>query len=160
MRTGLALTVIVALAGAPAGAQMQKPAIALKPSPASTTVAAGGKGRLSLKVTLPQDVHVQSDKPDDPSLIPTVLTVTPPPGVVVERIVYPAPAPFQQAGRATPLTVFGPEFVIDVQLSIGPGVSAADLKIPAHLRYQACNERVCFAPARASAEWVVHVDAR
>lgn len=160
MKTVYVIPLVIACAGASAGAQLQKPTIELTPTPASVTVAAGGKGRVSLKVKLPQDVHVQSDKPDDPGLIATVLTITPVPGVSVDRIVYPAAAPFQQAGRAKPLAVFGPELVIDVQLSIAPDITAAALKIPAQLRYQACNERVCFAPARASAEWVVNVDAR
>jgi hypothetical protein len=45
---------------------------------------AGATARVSLKVRLPQEVHVQANKPRDPSLIPTVLTVEAPPGITVE----------------------------------------------------------------------------
>src|SRR4051812_47822647 len=41
----------------------------------------GSETRLALQVTLPDGYHVQSDKPRDPNLIPTVLTVEVPQGV-------------------------------------------------------------------------------
>lgn len=151
------VAVLIALAPIASSAQGQKPQAELTPSPAAVAVAPGGKGRVSLKVKLPKDVHVQSDKPEDPSLIATVLTVTPPPGITVDRIVYPEAARFQQAGRGKPLAVFGPELVIDVHLSVAPGAPAGRVTLPAQLRYQACNEQVCFAPARAPAEWAITV---
>jgi len=157
MRAALIIALALVLGPAAASAQGQKPQVELTPLPASVTVAAGGKGRVSLKVKLPKDVHVQSDKPDDPSLIATVLTVTPAPGITLDRIVYPEPAPFQQAGRGKPLAVFGPELVIDVHLSVVPGTPAGRVALPAQLRYQACNEQVCFAPARAPVEWAITV---
>ena len=55
------------------------------------------------------------------SLIATVLTVTPAPGIVIDRIAYPAAVRLPQADRVEPLSVFGPELVIDVHLSAAPG---------------------------------------
>ena len=43
-------------------------------------VRAGAKVRLALKVALPEGLHTQSDKPRDPTLIPTVLTIDAPAG--------------------------------------------------------------------------------
>jgi hypothetical protein len=160
MKAALIAALIAGLAPAALSAQGQKPQIELTPSPASATVAAGGKGRVSLRVKLPKDVHVQSDKPDDPSLIATVLTVTPAPGISVDRIVYPEAARFQQAGRGKPLAVFGPELVIDVHVSVSPGTPAGRVTLPAQLRYQACNEQVCFTPSRAPVAWAIDVASR
>jgi hypothetical protein len=42
---------------------------------AESAAAVGGTARLALSVSLPEKLHVQSDRPRDPSLIPTVLTV-------------------------------------------------------------------------------------
>ena len=47
-------------------------------------VHAGAKVRLALKVALPEGLHTQSDKPRDPNLIPTVLTIKTPAGVTVD----------------------------------------------------------------------------
>src|SRR3954469_2181454 len=69
-------------------------------------VAAGGTIRAALEVTLPEGFHVQSDQPRDPSLIPTVLTVTPPAGITVTEIVFPAAVDLKQAGSDQPLAVF------------------------------------------------------
>ena len=37
----------------------------------------GGQVRAALKVSLPEGLHTQSNKPRDPTLIPTVLTIDP-----------------------------------------------------------------------------------
>ena len=61
---------------------------------------------------------MQAHEPRDPSLIPTVLTVEAPPGTTVDAVSYPPPTDLTQAGRREPLAVLGPEFVIDVRLSV------------------------------------------
>ena len=160
MNAVLIVALSVGLATGSSGAQPQKPRVELTPAPGSITVEPGGKGLVSVTIKLPKNVHVQSDKPDDPSLIATVLTVTPAAGIVIDRIVYPAAVRLQQADRVKPLSVFGPEVVIDVHLSAAPGAPAGRITLPAQLRYQACDERVCFAPSRAPVEWVINVAPR
>ena len=137
--------------------QLLKERIELTPLLVDKTAAPGAKRRASLRVRLPADVHVQSDKPNDPSLIATALTVTSPSGITVDRIVYPAASNLTQAGRDKPLAVFGPEFVIQVQLTVAADASPGEITVPAQLRYQACNERMCFPPSRASTAWVLTV---
>ena len=66
---------------------------------------AGGPLTLALHVRLPKDVHVQANKPRDPSLIPTVLTLTPPDGIKVDEITYPAPSELAQKDRKDTLAV-------------------------------------------------------
>jgi len=119
--------------------------------------ATGATTRLSLRVQLPADVHVQSDRPRDPLLIPTALTLTPPAGVTVTRVTYPAASDLAQPGRPTPLAVFSGEFVIAVDVTLAtPG----PVTIPGQLRYQACTDKVCFAPAKAAVEWELTGDGR
>lgn len=116
------------------------------------TAHAGSVVRVSLNVTLPADVHVQSDKPRDPALIPTVLTIAPPAGVTVTEIVYPKPIDLAQEGQKEPLAVFGSSFTITARLTLAKDVAVGDLIVPARLRYQACDARACYPPARAEAE--------
>lgn len=146
----LAWALAIVVAGtATSHAQIQRPRVEVTAVPP-----AAGATTLSLKVSMPKDVHIQSDKPRDPLLISTVLKIAPPSGVRVEKIVFPKPADLKQAGRNDPLAVFGPELTIDVQIAVEEG-AAAELVVPAELRYQACNDRLCFPPARASAQWIV-----
>jgi thiol:disulfide interchange protein len=45
-----------------------------------------------------------------------------------------------------------------VQLSLAtPAVKPGELALPAKLRYQACDEKMCYAPTTADVQWVIHV---
>lgn len=153
----VALAVLALVAPQIATAQPARPRAEVTPVVEASPVKAGETVHVSLKVRLPEDVHVQAHEPRDPSLIATVLTVEAPPGVTVEAITYPPPTDLAQSGRREALAVLGPEFAIDVRLTVGAGAAAGDLAVPVVLRYQACNDRVCFPPARATATWTLPV---
>ena len=138
-------------------AQAKPPRAEVTPLVQASPLVAGSIAIVTLKVRLPAEFHVQSDKPRDPFLIPTALTVKPPAGIVVDRLVYPKPTDLAQAGRKEPLAVFGGEFSIDVRLTIAAEAAAGDIVLPAQLRYQACDDKVCYAPARADVQWTLHV---
>lgn len=115
--------------------------------------AAGASVRTALQVRLPDRFHVQSDAPRDPTLIPTVLTIDPPNGVTVAEIVFPEATDFAQIGQAEPLAVFEQEFAIGVRLDVAPGAPLGPVNVPAKLRYQACDERLCYPPITADVHW-------
>jgi len=110
--------------------------------------------RLALHVTLPEGVHTQSHKPRDPSFIPTELAIDAPPGTSVDEIVWPEAQDLKQEGLDQPLAVFEREFYIGVQLKSASPL-AVGTTIPAHLRYQACDATLCYAPLTADATWTV-----
>ncbi len=151
---------LVALAaGQVTQAQIKRPKAELTPTvttPAAS-VQPGKVVQVALKVTLPETVHVQSDKPRDPAFIPTVLTIDAPAGVTVGKIKYPPARDLKQEGSKMPLAVFGPEFTISVDLTLAKTAAAGDLVVPAHLKYQACDEQVCYPPAKADAQWTLSV---
>ncbi len=118
---------------------------------------AGSDARVALQVTLPEGFHVQSNKPRDPNLIPTALTIDAPAGVTVAEIAFPPTVETRLAGVAEPLAVFERSFTIGVRLKVASTVPAGDIRIPARLRYQACNDTTCFAPTTADVEWPLHV---
>ena len=142
--------------GAAASSRPRAEVTALRPS---ASIAPGSSAVLTLKVHLPDGIHVQGDKPRDPSLIATTLVVTPPSGVSLDRVVFPAAQDFVQAGQQTALLVFASDFSVQAYIRVSPDQSPGALKIPVTLRYQACNDRVCFAPTRATAEWTIVVTA-
>jgi thioredoxin:protein disulfide reductase len=155
-RTVCAAALLLMAAGSLAYAQ-GVPEASVTPFVETTDVRAGSSTRVALAVSLPEGLHVQSDRPRDPTLIPTALTVEPPPGVRVSRLIYPHPTDFEQQGQAEPLAVFEHEFVVGAELEIGPEVLPGKLVIPARLRYQACDDKVCFRPMTATTTWTLQV---
>ncbi len=143
--------------GVPTAAPSRSPQLKLTPAVASSPVGSSTV-RLSLTVTMPEMFHVQAHEPRDPALIPTVLDVQAPEGATVNEVTYPEPQEFTLAGSSDVLLVYGPEFTINVRLTLPSTITAGDLAVPAVLRYQACDDLVCFAPARTSTEWTVHVE--
>jgi thioredoxin:protein disulfide reductase len=150
-----ALLIVVAL---PAVVRAQLRGVPATLTPIVERAAApGGSVRAALQVALPDGFHVQSNKPRDPLLIPTVLTIDAPPGVAVKEIVFPRAVEAKVVGFDQPLAVFEREFVIGVQFTISATHARGDVAIPAHLRYQACNDTTCFAPKIADTQWTLHI---
>ena len=150
---------VTVLIGA-AGTQAQL----LGPPPAEVTsllategVQAGTTVRAAIRVSLPDGLHTNANKPRDPLLIPIVLTVDPPTGVSVEEIVYPEPTDLAQQGIEELLAVYEQEFLIGVVLTTASDVPLGALVVPASLRYQACDERVCYAPTTVSSDWTLEI---
>jgi thiol:disulfide interchange protein DsbD len=155
------LTVVGTLAwSAGAGrAQTPPPRAAVAPFLQQTAVAAGGSINAALKVTLPEGLHANANKPRDPRLIPLVLSVAPPAGVSVREIVYPEATDLKQENVDQPLNVYEREFTIGVVLQVAPGTPPGDHNVPARLRYQACDEKLCYLPVTVQAAWTVPVAA-
>jgi thiol:disulfide interchange protein DsbD len=118
---------------------------------------AGSPVRVALKVTLPEGLHTQSNKPRDKAFIPTTLTTDAPAGVTADEIVWPPSIDLAQAGADKPLAVFEREFLIGVRLSLPASAGAGDLTVPVRLRYQACDAKMCYPPTTADVRWVIHV---
>lgn len=149
-------TLCVLCAGREAAGQVGRPKADVTPV-VERAVHAGDKARLALKVSLPEGLHTQSDKPRDPTLIPTVLTIDAPAGVTVDEIVFPKATDLKQAGSDQPLAVFEQVFAIGAQVSIAASVPAGDVVVPATLRYQACDANICYAPTQAKVQWTLKV---
>jgi thiol:disulfide interchange protein len=138
-------------------AQISRPRAELVPVVERSGVHPGEPARVALKVSLPEGLHTQSNKPRDETLIPTELTVDAPSGVTVTEIVWPPSTDLEQAGSEKPLAVFEQAFAIGVELTLAPATSAGLLVVPASLRYQACDANLCYPPATAKVEWKLNV---
>ena len=129
----------------------------LLPIVASDGAHAAAGVRVALQVHLPEGAHVNSNKPRDRALRPTAITVDTPPGITVVEVVFPEPQDLTQSGADQPLSVFERAFTIGVELRLAESVSPGQITIPATLSYQACNETMCFAPAKARTDWTLNV---
>ena len=158
-RAAAAAAVIVVDLPCTAGyAQLRRPSPAeLTPLLETDAVRAGTTARAALVIRLSEGLHTNSNKPRDPLLIPIVLSFQPPAGVSVTEVVYPAPTDLKQEGSAQPLAVFEREFKLGVQLAVAADVPPGELVVPASLRYQACDEKVCYPPVTLPASWTLRV---
>ena len=139
-------------------AQFRQPSAQLTTAVEEQIFRPGDTATLKLDVQLPEDIHVQSDKPRDPYVIPTVLTLTLPKGLTLQAITYPESTDFQLVGWEEPLLVFEHEFTIEVQLTLGAGLTTGEIVIPGNFLYQACDDRVCFAPTTEEIEWSIQTE--
>ena len=110
-------------------------------------------------VKLEKNWHVQSNKPSEPTFIPTVLTLAPTPGVKVTTIKYPEGKSEKVQGLAKPLSVYEEDFQINVLLALDARAKLP-LTIPAVLTYQACQGATCYPPKKLKLEIVVGGEAK
>lgn len=151
------LSLLVALSVAPSLAFAQSPqAAAVTPLVSVTAAAPGSTVALALRVVLPDGLHAQSNKPKDKGLVPTTLTFTATKGLTPKDVVFPPAREFTlETGDA--LTVFGREFVIGARVVIDPGTSAGPITVNARLRYQPCDNTMCFRPVTVPVSWTIPI---
>jgi thiol:disulfide interchange protein len=152
----VALALIAASAGT-AHAQLGPPKADITSVVETDAVQTGSSVRVALRVRLPEGYHVQSNKPRDPSLIPTVLSVDVPDGVAAKEVVYPPSTDLNQVGQTQSLAVFEKDFAIGVQLTVASNAPAGNVVVPVRLRYQACDANLCYPPKTADAQWAIRV---
>jgi thiol:disulfide interchange protein len=157
LRTAFAALVVLAVASA-AHAQLRGVPAVVTPIAEADAVHAGDTVRLALQVELPHGFHVQSNKPRDPLLIATELSVDPSPGASVAELVFPPPVDLKQLGADEPLAVFEEHFAIGVRVAIAPTASG-EVVVPARLRYQACDDKACYKPTTVETHWSLRVAA-
>ena len=139
-----AASALVLLSGLTSPIAAQPPDVAINPVYESDVVHPGTTAHVALAVTLDPGFHVNSNTPLDEFLIPTVLTLDPPAGISVEALAFPEAILLDQNGEK--LAVFEEEFLIGAALTFDAALSAGSYAVPGTLRYQACNDRMCFTP--------------
>ncbi|HEY0158750.1 MAG TPA: cytochrome c biogenesis protein CcdA [Thermoanaerobaculia bacterium] len=102
----------------------------------------------TVKVTIAEGWHVNSNKPLEEFAIPTVLELDPATAELVEPI-YPAHQmkAFEFTGGKE-LAVYDGTFDIGFRAKLKPGAT----KVTATLKYQACSDTVCLPPNTATAD--------
>jgi hypothetical protein len=122
------------------------PAVSMAPV-APVAAEPGKPTQVPLNFRVAPGFHVNSNAPKDEFLIPTVLKMDLPTGIVVRKIEYPAGQdvsfPFSPDSK---LNVYSGDFTISLMLD--PLTSAAPGNYAMHgaLRYQACDHAQCFPP--------------
>ena len=147
----------VLLSGLVTPVAAQPPDVTINPISETDVVHPGTTARVALEVNLDAGYHVNSHSPLDELLIPTILTLDPPTGISLERVAFPEAILLEQVGAEEPLAVFEEEFLIGATLSVDETLPPGSYVVPGTLRYQACNDRMCFNPTNARIQFDLEV---
>lgn len=154
-RAGMAFLVILANLGAHSSA----PRVTFAGSLDFDAATPGQLVRAVFEAELPSGYHVNSNAPLDEFLKPTRLVLVTPQGVSIDEIVYPEPLLFKTSFSDEPLAVYEHRFLIGASLKLGGNLEYGDHPLTATLRYQACTDKLCYAPASRTTEIMLRVAA-
>ncbi|HEU5022840.1 MAG TPA: protein-disulfide reductase DsbD domain-containing protein [Bryobacteraceae bacterium] len=129
--------------------------IALQPT---VKVKRGAPATITLKVSLPAGFHANSNKPTDPNLIPLSLKWTAGP-LQSAAITYPKPQ-LEEYGftGGKKISVVTGNFDVVTKFKVPAGAASGLAAETGTLRYQACNDRMCFPPKNVKVNVTVNVE--
>jgi peroxiredoxin len=129
------------------------PIVAVAPVP--VTVAAGEHADLVVRLDVAPGYHVMSDRPSEPSYVPTRVAVEAADGVGTGEAVYPAPSSFSLVDRT--IATFAGAVEVRVPLVVEEGAAPGTRRLRGTLRYQACTATRCVVPASRAFEATVAI---
>ena len=118
----------------------------VKVAPEEVTVSPGGTADAQVRLTVDKGFHVNANPPTFPYLKPTEIDVKPQSGISISFIKYPDPLSRTFEFADKPLAVYEGETLITIQLKADRTAKAGRTNLPATLRVQACDEKVCYPP--------------
>jgi hypothetical protein len=133
------------------------PVVTIAPQP-TVKAKRGTPVTVTLKVSLPAGFHANSNKPTDPNLIPLTLKWTAGPlqdGVIA----YPKPSLEQYTFTAgKPISVVEGNFDVVTKFKVPAAAVTGPAAQTGTLKYQACNDRMCFPPKTIPVNVTVSVE--
>ncbi len=132
----------LALIAAPAMAQQCTVSV---PEPAKLRVTRKGLTEQRLKVALPEGCHANSNTPSESFLIPLKMTWGTGAVEAVETV-YPKASMEKYEFSEKPLSVVSGQFEIVTKFKRGVIGQPGPGSVTGKLRYQACNDKMCFPP--------------
>ena len=143
----LSLPVLVAGVVLAQGAGPHGPRYATVAASASpVSVAPGQAGKLVIRVAVASGFHLNSAKPDDPSLIATSFAPNAVKGVHYGAPVYPMVSRIKIEASPKPIPAYVGNVAIIVPFTVAKGTHAGKLSVGGTLTYQGCNAVSCYPP--------------
>ena len=164
--TALALALLIptspalAQVGLPAGlvdptAPIETAHLRIKMAGAEAPVAAGARVALILEVEPKASMHVYA--PEQKGFIPVSLRLAANPKITARPAVYPKGEPIVFAGTGETQIVYSRPFRVEVPVTVAAGQAAGPVVVSGTFEYQACDDRVCYAPKKVAVSWPLTV---
>jgi DsbC/DsbD-like thiol-disulfide interchange protein len=153
----IAFSLFILLFAATALAQGSSPSVTVQPID-TVVVVRGGQAPLNIDLQVNKGFHVNSNKPNDELLLPTVVHLNPPQGIMIVNIQYPAgeqlALPFMGNDK---LSVYSGHFAVSAEVRIPKSAALGTLRVHGQVNFQACDNRQCFPPKTTPLEFDVRV---
>lgn len=124
----------------------------------AVSVAVGKTAALKFDCRVNQGFHINSNKPNSELLIPTEFKFSLPTELMIAGVTYPAGQqltfPFMPN---EPLSVYSGDFEVTANVRASQHLKPGTYRVHAQLKYQACNDRQCFAPKSMPVDFDVKV---
>ena len=139
-------------------AQSGPPTVSFE-SASPVVVAPGKTAHVTLVFHVGEGFHINSHKPLDELLLPTVLQLSPPTDIMISRIAYPdgelLSFPFSPESK---LSVYSGEFRVSAAVRPSTAMPHGTFRVRGDLRFQACNNRQCFPPKKIPIQFDVKIE--
>lgn len=132
----------------------ETPHLQLKTSASRASARAGEKITLRLDVTPKPHMHVYA--PGQDGYIPIQLTLTADAAFTAAPAKYPAGTQYTMPALNETQLVYAAPTRITQEITVRPG-AAGTLHIKGAVRYQACDDAICYLPKTVPVEWTVAV---
>jgi DsbC/DsbD-like thiol-disulfide interchange protein len=154
----LAAAFVQAEEAAPVLNEEDAPVLGIDIIPGQLVAAAGSQAQALVRLSLRPPFHINSDQPNDPSLIPTSFTLPDPPaGVSLLAVHYPRPDKLEVKGEPAPWLVFNDQSLLRIELRIDSSALPGQYQMQGQLNYQACNQDICQMPDQQTAGFTLQV---
>jgi hypothetical protein len=139
---------LIALSGSVALAETDLPKV-LQYQSAPATVLTGKKlGMVTLRFEVAKGFHVQAN-PADPPLIPTNVTPAKNKDLEIFSPKYPVGKKAMVKGLGREISTYEGNFSVVVPLRARKTTKAGAYKMEGEIRYQACDDKLCYPPQKA-----------
>lgn len=130
-----------------AAAPVPEPNISVKGYYSNDKAQRGRTVRAAIVVEIPPGYHVNANRPLGKYAIPTTLKIEAPRGVAVGAISFPrAIVRKLKAVNNESLAVYEGRAILRFNVTVPANYQGGSLNLKARLRYQSCNDEVCFPP--------------
>lgn len=151
----IAFSLIPATFGA---APSPEPNISVKGYYSSNKVQRGRTVRAAIVMEIPAGYHVNANRPLGKYAIPTTLKIDAPKGVTVGPVSFPrAIVRKLKATNNESLAVYEGRAIMRFNVTVPSGYGDGSINLKARLRYQSCNDEVCFPPKNQDIEMNITV---
>jgi len=122
------------------------PNISVNGQLSANSIKRGGTVRGTVTMDIPVGYHVNSNRPLEKFLVATQLTVDPASGLRVGPVTYPRALLRNFKFSKTKVSVYEGRVVMTFNVSAPANAVIGSAELKGRLRYQSCNDSVCFPP--------------
>ncbi len=91
--------------------------------------------------------HINSNKPLDESLSPTIVTLKDNSAIKIIKTIYPEPVLTKLQFSQSQMALYEDEAVIKIQFKIDKGFNKRAIKLNGEVEFQPCNNQTCLFPS-------------